>query len=152
VWTYCSTHSLTSALYGVECSVSRSGRFTSRERAPGTRWIVGWVGSKAVLDAVLKRKIPSPCRKSNPRTPIVQPVAQQGTIFRAYICYFMFAGNVVDEYPSLEVNIIQGCMEQNTHVKYKLVHHSVALHELYFEKFHVTSFCTAYSIRTSSWM
>jgi hypothetical protein len=34
----------------------------------------GWVGSRAVLDAVVKRKIPSPRRESNPRTPIVQPV------------------------------------------------------------------------------
>jgi hypothetical protein len=34
------------------------------------------VGPRAVLDAVVKRKIPSPRRKSNPRTPIVQPVAQ----------------------------------------------------------------------------
>jgi hypothetical protein len=34
------------------------------------------VGPRAVLDAVVKRKIPSPRRESNPRTPIVQPVAQ----------------------------------------------------------------------------
>jgi hypothetical protein len=27
------------------------------------------VGPRAVLDAVVKRKIPSPCRESNPRTP-----------------------------------------------------------------------------------
>jgi hypothetical protein len=33
------------------------------------------VGPRAVLDAVVKRKIPSSRRKSNPRTPIVQPVA-----------------------------------------------------------------------------
>jgi hypothetical protein len=33
------------------------------------------VGPRAVLDAVVKRKIPSPCRESNPRTPIVQPVS-----------------------------------------------------------------------------
>jgi len=32
-------------------------------------------GPRAVLDAVDQRKIPSPHRKSNPRTPIVQPVA-----------------------------------------------------------------------------
>jgi hypothetical protein len=32
------------------------------------------VGSRAVLSAVVKRKIPSPRRESNPRTPIVQPV------------------------------------------------------------------------------
>jgi hypothetical protein len=29
-----------------------------RERAPDTRWIGGWVGPRAVLDAVVKRKIP----------------------------------------------------------------------------------------------
>jgi hypothetical protein len=55
---------------------SLSGRFTPRERAPGTRLIGGSVGPSAGLDAVVKRKIPSPRRESNPRTPIVQPVAQ----------------------------------------------------------------------------
>jgi len=35
------------------------------------------VGPRAVLDAVEKRKIPSPCQESNPRTPNVQPVAQR---------------------------------------------------------------------------
>jgi hypothetical protein len=35
----------------------------------------GWMGPRAVLDAVMKRKTPSPRRESNPRTPIVQPVA-----------------------------------------------------------------------------
>jgi hypothetical protein len=47
-----------------------------RERAPGTHWIGGWVGPRAVPDVVVKRKIPSPRRESNPRTPIVQPVAE----------------------------------------------------------------------------
>jgi hypothetical protein len=42
-----------------------------RERAPGTHWIGGWVGPRAVLDAVVKRKIPGPRRESNPRIPIV---------------------------------------------------------------------------------
>jgi hypothetical protein len=42
-------------------------RFTPRERAPGTYWIGGWVGPTAVLEAVVKRKIPSLCRDSNPR-------------------------------------------------------------------------------------
>jgi hypothetical protein len=32
------------------------------------------VGPRAVLDEVVKRKIPSPRRESNPGTPIVQPV------------------------------------------------------------------------------
>jgi hypothetical protein len=31
------------------------------------------MGPGAVLDAVVKRKIPNPHRESNPRTPIVQP-------------------------------------------------------------------------------
>jgi hypothetical protein len=32
------------------------------------------VGPRAVLDAVVKRKIPSPRRESKPRTPIIEPV------------------------------------------------------------------------------
>jgi hypothetical protein len=78
-WRYSCTHSLTSALDGGEWSVSRPSCFTSRERAPGTHWIGGWVGPRAVLDAVVKRKIPSPRRDSNPTTPIFQPVAQRYT-------------------------------------------------------------------------
>jgi hypothetical protein len=54
-----------------EWSASPPGSFTTRERASGTHWIGGWVGSSAVLDAVVKRKIPSPRRESKPRTPIV---------------------------------------------------------------------------------
>jgi hypothetical protein len=37
------------------------------------------VGPKAVLDAVVKRKILSLHRESNLRTPIVQPIAQRYT-------------------------------------------------------------------------
>jgi hypothetical protein len=73
---YSSTHSLIWSLDGGEWSASRPGRFTPRERNPGTHWIGGWVDLRAVLDAVVKRKIPSPRRESNPRTPIVQVVAQ----------------------------------------------------------------------------
>jgi hypothetical protein len=58
---------------------SRLGRFTPRERAPGTQCIGGWVGPRAVRDAMVKREIPSPRQESNPRTPIVQPVAQRYT-------------------------------------------------------------------------
>jgi hypothetical protein len=36
-------------------------------------------GPRAVLDAVVKRKFPSPRRESNPRTPVVQPIAQRYT-------------------------------------------------------------------------
>jgi hypothetical protein len=43
---------LTSALDGGEWSASHHGRFTPRERAPGTHWIGGWVGPRAGLDAV----------------------------------------------------------------------------------------------------
>jgi hypothetical protein len=38
-WVYSSTHSLTSPLDGGEWSASRPGRFTPRERVPGTHWI-----------------------------------------------------------------------------------------------------------------
>jgi hypothetical protein len=38
---------LTSALDGDEWLASRLGRFNPRERAPGTRWMGGWVGPRA---------------------------------------------------------------------------------------------------------
>jgi hypothetical protein len=76
---YSSTHSLTLSLDGGEWSASHPGRFTPRERAPGTQCIGGWLGPRAVLDAVVKKKIPSFRRESNPGTPIIQPVAQRYT-------------------------------------------------------------------------
>jgi hypothetical protein len=78
-WMYSSTHSLTSALNGGEWSASCPGRFNPREGDPGTHWIGGWVGPRAGLDAMVKIKIPKPHRESNPRTPIVQLVAQRYT-------------------------------------------------------------------------
>jgi hypothetical protein len=91
-WRYSSTYSLTSALDVGEWSASRRGCFTPRERAPGTHCIRGWVGPRAVLDAVVKRKISSPRRESNHRTPIVQSVAQRYTD-GAKVCFqIMFTG------------------------------------------------------------
>jgi hypothetical protein len=74
-----SIHSLTSALDGGEWSASRPGRFTPRQRDPGTHWMGEWVGPRAVLDAMVKKKIPSHSRESNPGTPIVHPVAKSYT-------------------------------------------------------------------------
>jgi hypothetical protein len=51
------------------------------ERASDIHCIGGWVVPRAVLEAVVKRKIPSPRRESNPRTVIVQPVSQCYTDF-----------------------------------------------------------------------
>jgi len=49
---------LTSGLEGGEWSTSRPGRFTPGEKSPGTHRIGGWVGTRAGLDAVAKRKNP----------------------------------------------------------------------------------------------
>jgi hypothetical protein len=65
-------HSLTLSLDGGEWSASHPGCFTPRERAPRTHWIEGWVGPRAILDVVVRRKISRPCWESNLRTPIVQ--------------------------------------------------------------------------------
>jgi hypothetical protein len=46
---------LTSALVGGEWSASRTSRFTPGE-SPGIHWIRGWVGLRADLDDVEKRK------------------------------------------------------------------------------------------------
>jgi hypothetical protein len=57
-----------------EWSALRPGHFIPRERAPGTHWIWGWVGPRTGLNTVVRRKIPSPRRKSNPRNSIIQHV------------------------------------------------------------------------------
>jgi hypothetical protein len=49
------------------------------EKAAVTHWIGGWVSPKALLDAVVRRKIPNSSRKSNPRTLIIQSIAQSYT-------------------------------------------------------------------------
>jgi hypothetical protein len=59
---------LISALDGGEWSVSRLRRFTPTERTPGALWIGVWVGPRASLDAVVRRKILSPYWDSNLRT------------------------------------------------------------------------------------
>jgi len=50
-----------------------------RGKSPGTHWIGGYMGPRAGLDAVEKRKIPNPRRELKPRTPIVQPVTNRYT-------------------------------------------------------------------------
>jgi hypothetical protein len=68
-WRYSSTYTLTSALDGGEWSASCHGRFTPLpERASGTHWAGGCMGTTVGLDPVVKRKIPSPCRDSKPRS------------------------------------------------------------------------------------
>jgi hypothetical protein len=81
-WRYSSTHSLTPALDGGEWSASHPGCFTPKERVPGTHWIGGWVGPRARLETVSKRKVPSPSlrRGSNLEHPIVQPVVSRYTV------------------------------------------------------------------------
>jgi len=63
---------LISALDGSEWSASHPSCFTPRERAPGTHWIGGLGGPRAGLDAVVRGKIPSPYRNSNPRSSRVE--------------------------------------------------------------------------------
>jgi len=46
-------------LHWGEWSASCSGCFTSGERAPGTHWIGGSVGLRAILDMVTEIKHPS---------------------------------------------------------------------------------------------
>jgi hypothetical protein len=54
-------------------SVSRPGRFTLWESAPGTHWIEGLVGPKAGLDAVEEKKSSYPWREKNPVCPARSP-------------------------------------------------------------------------------
>jgi hypothetical protein len=60
------------ALDGGEWSTSRPGTFTTEDFVPGTHWIEGWMGIRACLKAVEKRKIlPLPgieIRQLNPQS------------------------------------------------------------------------------------
>jgi hypothetical protein len=49
-------HFLDLGIVGGEWSASRPCCFTPGKRAPGTHWIGGWVGPRAGLDDVEKRK------------------------------------------------------------------------------------------------
>jgi len=52
-------HPLTSALDGGEHNFTPRPLYP-QGRAPGTHWRRGWVDPRAVLDVMVKRKIPSP--------------------------------------------------------------------------------------------
>jgi hypothetical protein len=58
--------SLTSALNRGEWSPSHPSHFSPGERAPGMHWIEGWVGPRASLDPMEKRKNSPHCQESNP--------------------------------------------------------------------------------------
>jgi hypothetical protein len=64
-----STHSLTSALDG-EWSASCSGRFTTSERAPGSRWIRGRLAPEPFWTRWWREKFPAPAwnRTLGPRS------------------------------------------------------------------------------------
>jgi hypothetical protein len=54
-------------------------RFTTRPlypqgKSPGTHWIGNWVGSRAGIEALAKRKIPTSCRDTNLDHPARSPV------------------------------------------------------------------------------
>jgi len=51
------------------------GRFTPKERTPSTHWIGGWVGPRTGVDAMVKGKILSPYRDSNPPSSSPKPSA-----------------------------------------------------------------------------
>jgi hypothetical protein len=54
---------LTLSQDGGEWSASSSGYFTPRKRASSTCWIGDWIGPRAGLDAVVKRKISFSCHE-----------------------------------------------------------------------------------------
>jgi hypothetical protein len=70
-WRHSSTHSQPRYYMEVSCQLHVPAAALP-EKEPGIRWIGGWVGPRAGLDAVAKRKIPVP---GGNRTPVVQPTA-----------------------------------------------------------------------------
>jgi hypothetical protein len=72
---------LTWELDGVEWSASRPGHFNSGEILPGTHWILGLVGPRSGLNAVMYRKF-LPRRNSNAGRPARRP-----SLFRLLYSY-----------------------------------------------------------------
>jgi hypothetical protein len=70
-WRYTSTHSLTSALDGGEWSASYTGRFTPRERAPGTPWTMR--DSKNFKEHDWIKHLPRPIMHLNTLIKILHP-------------------------------------------------------------------------------
>jgi hypothetical protein len=66
-WRCRSTHSLITALDESECSASRTGRFTPRERTPGTHWIGDWVGSQSQSGHGVEQKNSHSLQGTEPR-------------------------------------------------------------------------------------
>jgi hypothetical protein len=60
---------LTSTLDGDEWPASRPCRLTPGARAPSTHWIGDWVGPRASLDSMKKRKISCSCQRLKPGHP-----------------------------------------------------------------------------------
>jgi len=59
---------LTTAIDGCEFQLHDPAALLPGNDPPGIHWIGGWAGPRAVLDAVVKRKIPDSCRDSNPHS------------------------------------------------------------------------------------
>jgi hypothetical protein len=70
------------------------------------------VGPRAVLDTVVKRKIPRPRRESNPRTSIIQPVVVKNTDasgkqkFRLVVYRKLIQKTIGDVYPLPDITEI----------------------------------------------
>jgi hypothetical protein len=93
------------------------GPLYSGERTSGTgiHWIGDWVGPKAGLDAVAKRKIPNPRRESNPQTPISSP--QPVAMGRIILKWLQNTGCVGMDSFQVAQCTVQGCVLINKVMK-----------------------------------
>jgi hypothetical protein len=88
-WMYRASFS-TLALDEGERPASGPCRFTPGERAPGTHYTAGSLGTRADLEAVKKRKISCSCRESNPNLSATQPVA---SVINTFLVKVAHSGN-----------------------------------------------------------
>jgi hypothetical protein len=78
---------LTSAPVGGKWSASRPGRFSTGERAAGTRWIGGWVNPRTGLDDTEKWKfLPPPGLELRP---LGRPARSQSLYRLSYPGYYL---------------------------------------------------------------
>jgi len=79
--------SLTLVLYGGEWSATRCCHFIPKERVFGNHWLGRLVGHRAGLDVMVKKKISSPYRESNPGHPSCSLVTTLIELSQLPSCY-----------------------------------------------------------------
>jgi hypothetical protein len=96
-------------------SASRSGRFTSVERAPGTHWIGGWINPRAGLDDLEKGKFLS--LSGLELWPLGRPASSQ-SLYRLHILFHSSLPNSTKQTNNNQQNNLKQKLINNSYFRY----------------------------------